>query len=258
MDDSKPKYLYDAGGTVSLFGLDKLKCEQNDVVITEGELDSLVLWSKNIQAVSSTGGAMTFREEWIEELKSMCHGTIYLAFDNDDAGSEGMVRVLKHLPEAKVIFIPEQPDVKDISDFVSKGGDFHALMATAKSYADITAVEEDMQQRRAQWLPTRFHKKYIDANRPQQRTQSEASTYTGTDEVLRARSYPLENLVDFKGKQAKCLWHKEKTPSLAHYPKTNSAYCWGSCGRAYDSIDAYRKKTGASFTKAVKELNELL
>lgn len=255
LDERKPKYLYDQGGKVTLYGVEHLSGETNDVVITEGELDSLVLWSLNIPAVSSTGGALSFQSEWAIDLANF---QVYVCFDNDDAGAEGMVKVLKYIPDAKVIFIPEQPHVKDISDFVSRGGDFHALMATARSYANITEVEEERQQLAAKWLPTRFHDAYINANRPQNRTNEEVSKYTGDDKVLKAKSYPMTNLIEFRQKKACCPWHSEKTPSLAYYPKTNSAYCFGACGRAFDSIDAYRAKFGGSFTDAVRELNKMV
>jgi DNA primase len=259
LDDRKPKYLYDQGGKVTLYGLRAVQqmIGHTNVVITEGELDALVLWSLNIPAVSSTGGAMSFQEEWATELmRYVSH--VYLCFDNDDAGAEGMVKVLKYIPHAKVIFIPEQPHVKDISDFVARGGDFHSLMATAKSYPNITAVEADKALRKAQWLPTRFHDAYIDANRPQNMTNEQVSKYTGDDRVLRAKSYPMTNLIEFRQKKACCPWHNDATPSLAYYPKTNTAYCFGSCGKAYDSIDAYRLKHGVGFIDAVKALNELV
>lgn len=284
LDERKPKYLYDQGGKVTLYGFDKLlgspkvqetvrniaKRTNSDedlllrvnargmiksVVITEGELDALVLWSLNIPAVSSTGGALSFQSEWAIDLANF---QVYVCFDNDDAGAEGMVKVLKYIPDAKVIFIPEQPHVKDISDFVSRGGDFHALMATARSYANITEVDEERQQLAAKWLPTRFHDAYINANRPQNRTNREVSKYTGNDKVLRAKSYPMTNLIDFRQKKACCPWHSEKSPSLAYYPKTNTAYCFGACGRSYDSIDAYRMKYGGGFMDAVKELNKMV
>ena len=278
LDDRKPKYLYDQGGRVTLYGADKLRHKDDGhyhvrvknthhatmidmldphefVVITEGELDSLVLWSHNIPAVSSTGGAMSFQEDWAIQLAPY---QVYICFDNDDAGAEGMVKVLKYIPDAKVILIPEQPGVKDISDFVSRGGDFHSLMATARSYSSIQEVEEDRQKRAAQWLPTRFHDAYIDANRPQNRTNQEVSKYTGDDKVLKAKSYPMTNLIDFRHRKACCPWHSEKTPSLHYYPKTNSAYCFGACGRAYDSIDAYRMKYGGGFVDAVKKLNDMV
>ncbi len=261
LDDRKPKYLYDQGGKVTLYGWDKIDKEEigqitlQNIVVTEGELDALVLWSHNITAVSSTGGAMSFQSEWADWLYPY---PVYLCFDNDDAGAEGMVKALKYLPNAKVIFIPEQPGVKDVSDFVSRGGDFHALMATAKSYANITEVEADRAQRIAQWLPTRFHDAYINANRPQNRTNAQVTKYTGDDKVLRAKSYPLTNLIEFRQHKACCPFHSEKTPSLHYYPKTNTAYCFGSCGKVYDSIDAYRLKHGVGFVEAVEALNKML
>ena len=262
LDERKPKYLYDAGGKVTLFGADQLDgTKYRRVVITEGELDALVLWSMNIPAVSSTGGALSFQEEWAKDLTYWCGSApIYLCFDNDDAGAEGMVKVLKYIPDAKVIFVPEQPGVKDITDFVSRGGDFHALMATARGYQSITEVEDDRLQRKAQWLPTRFHDKYLDAHRQQaERANRPAPNRADiSDEVLRAKAYPMDNLIEFRMKKACCPWHNEKTPSLAYYPKTNSAYCFGGCGRAYDSIDAYRMKYGVGFVEAVKELNKLV
>jgi hypothetical protein len=131
-------------------------------------------------------------------------------------------------------------------------------MATAKSYPNIQAVEEERSLRIAQWLPTRFHNAYIEANRPQNRTNEQVSAYTGDDKVLKAKSYPMTNLIEFKRRKACCPWHNEKTPSLQYYPKTNSAYCFGACGRAYDSINAYQHKYGGSFINAVNELNKMV
>lgn len=265
-DPTKPKYLYDAGGKVTLYGADKLFDNQplengpqplfkQSVVITEGELDTLVLWSQNIPAVSSTGGAMSWQEEWSDSLNPY---QVYLCFDNDDAGANGMIKVLKSLPNASVILIPEQPNVKDVSDYVARGGDFRSLMDTALHNLTPESVAADRDRRKSLWLSHRFHDLYLaDVQKDLQKSTFTPNTYDGDDKVLRAKAYPIENLIDFRGRKACCPWHKEKTPSLQHYPKTNSAYCFGACGRAYDSIDAYKLKYGATFTQAVKELNNM-
>lgn len=241
-----------------MYGVECLTGETNNVLITEGELDTLVAWSNNIQAVSSTGGAMSFQPEWAD-LFNLAGKQIYLCFDNDDAGAEGMVRVLKYLPDAYIVLIPEMPGVKDISDYVAKGGNLHSLLTTAKQFTSITAVEEDKALRLATWQSTRFHDKYLDAHRQQQQRQSTPSTHTyqGDDRVLRAKTVPMTDFIEFDRRKACCPWHSEKTPSLHYYPKTNSAYCFGGCGRAYDTIDAYRHKYGGSFLNAVDELNKL-
>ena len=255
MSDAKPKYLYDAGGKVTLYGADKLR-EQGPLVITEGELDTLVCWSANIPAVSSTGGAMSFQEDWAITLAPY---DVYLCFDNDAAGAEGMVKVLKYIPDAKVILFPNITGVKDVSDYVALGKDFRALMQSAKSYASIEEVIADKQSRDAVMLPTIFHEKYIEkAQEAHQRANRPVPTSNKTDAVLRAKDYPMDNLIDFKRNFACCPWHNEKSPSLKYYPKTNSAYCFGACGKAYDSIDAYMFKHSVGFMEAVKELNKLV
>lgn len=259
LQDQKPKYLYDTGGKVTLYGADKLPSTigiERPILITEGELDTLVAWSQNIYALSSTGGAMSFQEDWVKK-PFFEYNQIYLAFDNDDAGAEGMVKVLQYIPDAKVVLIPETPGVKDISDYVSRGGDLHKLLQSAKSYPDATAVEDDLAHRKATWQSTRFHEKYLEkARQKEQRATQDPNPYTGSDPVLKARAYPMGNLIEFNRHFACCPWHSEKTPSLKYYPKTNTSYCFGSCGKAYDAIDAYMHVHGVGFLDAVKELNK--
>ncbi len=254
-EDVKPKYLYDTGSKITLYGAGKLTANCPYVVITEGELDALVLWSQNIPAVSSTGGALSFQPEWVELLKDK---EVFICFDNDSAGAEGMVKALTYLPNAKVILFPTITNVKDISDYVSHGYDFRSLMATAKSYTSNTDVEEDKIRRVPLLLPTTFHEAYLDYHRRiTQRTPSQHN-YAGDDSMLRAKTYPLSNFIEFQRYKACCPWHNEKTPSLHYYPKTNTAHCFGSCGRTYDAIDFYREAHHCGFKKAVEELNKLV
>ncbi len=157
-NEIKQKYAYDLGGRTALFGSDKLTNDITVVVVTEGEMDALVLWSKNIPAVSSTGGAQSFQQDFVPLLEGK---KVYLCFDNDDAGAVGLTKTLELLPDAYIVFVPEVVGVKDISDFCSRGGDFHSLMQTAKQYRTLADVEEDKQHRASQWLPVRFHDKWI-------------------------------------------------------------------------------------------------
>lgn len=255
-DTRTPKYLYDKGGHVSLYGADHLRPEHSSVVITEGELDSLVLWSMNIPAVTSTGGAMSFQEHWVDLLGNR---EVYVCLDNDSAGADGMVKIHSYIPTAKFIFIPEQAGVKDITDFVVKGGDFPGLMATALVYPDETAVIEDMNKRAASWLPTRFHTAWIKKHHEQaQKEEYRGRKVVHDDKVLNAKAYPISNLLKFnKLHKAICPFHDEKTPSLHYYEKTNSTYCFGGCGKAYDSIAIYQRINNTSFRDAVEDLNKL-
>lgn len=251
-NDVKQKYAYDKGSHTALFGADKLREEHTSVVVTEGEMDALVLWSRNIPAVSSTGGAMSFQEGFVEIVGNR---KVYLCYDNDDAGAQGLVRTLEILPDAYVVFVPEVVGVKDISDFVGRGGDFHSLMQTARQYKTLAEVEEDRQKRASQWLPVRFHDAYIEARTPRRATHSSGVQYDGNDELLRAKAVDCTQLHDFgRTHKGLCLWHSDSEPSLHYYPANNTAYCF-SCGKHADAVDIVMAKHGISFKEAVKFLN---
>jgi 5S rRNA maturation endonuclease (ribonuclease M5) len=246
-----PKYTYDKGGKVTLFGADKLK-EQGTIVVTEGELDTLVLTSLNISAVSSTGGAMSFQHEWVDVFGP--EDDVYLCFDNDQAGAQGMVRALEYLPNAKVVFIPETPGVKDITDFVSRGGDFHALLHTARSYTSLEEVTEERLNRLAQWLPVRFHDEYIKVHTPAPKSFYPKEPFSGdTTQLERAKAVPCDEIIEFKKNKALCPVHNEKTPSLQYYPKTNSCFCFG-CSKSFDSIALYQAVHNVDFKTALNKM----
>lgn len=250
--DIRPKYIADKGLKATLFGWDKAK-DHSSILITEGELDALVAWSNNIPAVSSTAGALTFNDEWIDWLQTK---DVTICFDNDKTGAEGMVKILKRLPQAKVVLIPQRPHIKDLTDYVQYGGDIHGLLKTAKNYQSVEQVKDERADRVSVFESVAFHDEYIETfsfkNIPN-------SSYIAKDntKVERAKTYLISNLIAFKHKKACCLWHNEKTPSLAFYPKTNTVYCFG-CGKAGDVIDVYKKIHNCSFKQAVEDLNKLV
>lgn len=249
LHDIKPKYIYDKGSKSALYAIHKVK-DSKTILITEGEMDCLVAWSHNIPAVSGTGGAGTFLEEW---SKYFIDKEVIICFDNDMAGAEGMVKVLKIVPQAKIVFIPDRPGIKDISDYVQNGGDLHSLLRTAQSLNTIEKVMEDKANRQSVWLSTFYHDAFIKEHtkvvyEPRKRDQKIK------DKILKAKDYPIDSLIQFSQNKAVCLWHNEKTPSLHYYRDTNSCYCFGQCGKAFDAIDVYRKLTNCSFKEAVEKL----
>jgi hypothetical protein len=250
--DIKPKYISDKGLKAFLYGSIYIT-EASSVLITEGELDTLVAWSNNIPAVSSTGGANTFLAEWVELLKGK---EVTICFDNDDAGAEGMVKVLALLPEAKVLLIPERPNIKDLTDYIKYGGDIHELLLTAKKYTDIEQVKDERALRISLFESVRFHDAYIEYHTPKVIPNSRYVARDNT-KVERAKTYPIGNLIEFRQKKACCIWHNEKTPSLTYYPKTNTVYCFG-CGKHGDAIDVYKQIHQCGFKEAVTDLNKLV
>ena len=100
--------------------------EMEDLIICEGIFDCLSLLSLGHKALTSTGGCMTFKDEWIDSrlLKAK---NIYVAYDNDNAGEEGALKALKLLYAAghRSLYKITLPDLNDggkldVNDYVAK------------------------------------------------------------------------------------------------------------------------------------------
>lgn len=112
------------------------------IVICEGELDRLALLSKGIAAVTSTHGAMTFKDEWAKKVIGK-YQKIYVCFDTDEAGRKGAERVAKMVENGKnkvfIITLPgEVGEGGDITDyFVELNGKPNDLFGKyAKEYPE--------------------------------------------------------------------------------------------------------------------------
>jgi len=243
------KYTYESGGSVTLFAYDKAK-SYDTILFCEGEIDALVSWSANIPAVSSTGGAMSFKQDWIEYFSTK---SIILCFDNDEAGGNGMAKALEIVPHAKILFLPDRPGVKDISDYVTSGGNLQTLLQSAVRLSSMEAIIAHRNDRVALWQSTFFHDAYIRyyTEKPK---QSRDVGIRSDDRVIRAKQYPIDTLVSFTvAGKAKCLFHNEKTQSMHYYADTNVCYCFG-CSKRADAIDIYMILHNCSFLEAVSTL----
>ncbi len=90
------------------------KKELNQVVICEGEPDCLLLLQHDFAAVTSTAGAMTFKDEWLTKFPKQCD--IILCFDDDDAGNKGREKL-------RALIIEKRPDCAIFDVRFERGGD---------------------------------------------------------------------------------------------------------------------------------------
>lgn len=137
----QPKYKYQTGTTAQFFNAHKLKRWEEFyhkdtplVIVCEGEMDAMRLESAGYLAVTTTGGAGTFHDEWFELLKGF---EIYVCYDNDEAGVKGAVKLLTKI-NAKMIMVPRAEGVKDITDYMKIGGNVPVLLDNAQSFSILS------------------------------------------------------------------------------------------------------------------------
>lgn len=77
----------------------------------------------------------------------------------------------------------------------------------------------------------------------------------GEVNIEKAKQYPIEQLLEFRGGFANCPFHgPEKTNSMKLYKDRNKAHCFG-CGMDADAIDIYQKINNVDFNTAIKALS---
>jgi DNA primase len=222
-DRSTPKMLTSLGATLELYGWEEVLRKPSPLIVCEGEFDRLVLQTQGFHAVTSTGGAGTFRPEWAADFEGIPE--LYLCFDRDQAGQDGARRVSTLVPHAKVIELPDEVgEAGDITDFFVRLGrtpeDFMRLLEHATSVPPPPMLIEALPPARGVDSPARER----------------------IDRIKQA--LPIEGLVGryvalqvsggmFVGR---CPFHDDQVPSLTVYPKTGTFHCYG-CRRHGDVID---------------------
>jgi len=110
------------GAKVSLYPQDVIKEGLPFIVITEGEFKALLLNQHGFPSVSGTGGANTWKREWNALFAGL---NVILAYDNDEPGKQGVLRVADSLSgTAKSVKAIQWPaildgskDKKDVTDY---------------------------------------------------------------------------------------------------------------------------------------------
>ena len=117
------KKTYPKGIEAQIYDWETLQGGSDKILLCEGELDRLALLSIGVPAITSTHGAGTFKQEWVEEIGTKKQ--IYICYDNDDAGKKGAEKVAKMLEntdnELFIVTLPDEVgDGGDITDYLTK------------------------------------------------------------------------------------------------------------------------------------------
>ena len=92
------------------------------VVLTEGPVDAIMLRQNNIPAISQTGGAGTWNNEWFHYFINIKE--IFIVYDNDEAGNAGAKHTAKKLGmnRAKIYNFWDYTYGFDVTDFFKQKG----------------------------------------------------------------------------------------------------------------------------------------
>lgn len=236
-----PKFLASSGSSIELYGYDTLSRNPRQLVICEGEFDRLVLEAQGFDAVTSTGGALSFREDWVSLVGDIPE--IYVVFDGDDAGREGARKVARLVPHARIVTLPEEVgDGGDVTDLFARLGhtpsEFEALLAAARPLP--TPPEPPRGLPRVTYQASREH---ID----------QVKAAVRIEEVIR-RSVELRlSGGTFAGH---CLFHDDRHPSLVVFPSTQTFHCF-ACRAGGDVISFFMLKDRLSFPEALRVVESL-
>src|SRR2546426_9704069 len=133
------------GANAELYGWERVLANPEQIVICEGEFDRLVLESRGFAAVTSTGGALTFRPTWTEAFREIPQ--VYICFDNDGPGQAGAERVVGLIPRARLVRLPDEVgEGGDVTDFFVRLGrsreEFIGLLEAAQPLPEEQRIKQ--------------------------------------------------------------------------------------------------------------------
>ncbi len=240
---SSPKMYATPGSSIELYGWEAVLSKPEKIIICEGEFDRLVLESQGFHAVTSTGGAGSFRPEWAEHFLPISE--IYLCFDRDEAGRSGAERVGRLVPRSKIVDLPEE---------VGEGGD------VTDFFVRLGRSREDFQRllEAAQPVP-------VDPPKPKAPPVSVTSPDLAARIERVKEAIPIEDFIaqyvelrrsgrNFVGR---CPFHEDREPSLVAFPETRTFHCFG-CRAGGDVISFLRLKINLSFSEALDSLERAI
>ena len=128
---------YEAG----LYNAPALSDDCKEIIFVEGEADCLSLLSHGVENVVGVPGAGVKKHAWIETVDRV-NPTVYILFDNDQAGTKGSQELASRIGLEKCLKIVLPKGIKDINEFFQNGGtveQFEDLKKHAVLF-DVTGV----------------------------------------------------------------------------------------------------------------------
>ena len=276
-----PKYLNPKGSPTVLFKSDNVLIPHSPVLVLEGELDVIRAHSAGFQAVCSTGGAGTFKKEWLSDLDNP---DVFVCYDYDSAGISGAFNVLDTVYYAKIVWLPKYVgEHGDFTDFFrlteNAPEEFGSLCNYSKNYSlPHFIVNPEWSKNDKIRLYTEYVYKIMEAARkirclsgrdsrsdaPEQylislymneieklkKKPSQRDNYDNST-LANAKNVPITNFLQFNSDNtSRCIFHADRSPSMHYYESNNRVYCFG-CKKSADVLDVIQHLNGCTLPEAV-------
>ncbi len=89
-----------------LYGEPILNLDPQEVVVTEGVVESLILAGQGFNALSATGDGLSFREEWVSALRKIPN--VVLCFKRRSESIQAALGIRELLPQARIVTLPSE------------------------------------------------------------------------------------------------------------------------------------------------------
>src|SRR5436309_3549414 len=112
-----------------LYGEPVLNLNPQEIVLTEGVAESLILSSQGFNALSATGDGLLFRTEWAVPLRKVPN--VFLCFKRASESIQAALGIRELLPQARIVTLPPE---------VGQGGGLFEF------FVELEATEENFRQ----------------------------------------------------------------------------------------------------------------
>lgn len=149
-DDRRKIWSVAGWGEPVLYPIDQL-IEADDIIWCEGELDALLTIQNGYNAITRTGGAKVWKDEWAPRFSGM---TVYVCQDADVDGQAGARRVATALGKVATTYVVKLPyeitdkHGKDLTDLWQDGHELEDFLEVArKQEPDKKHINEEAEIR---------------------------------------------------------------------------------------------------------------
>jgi len=112
-----------------LYGEPVLNVNPQEVVLTEGVAESLILSGQGFNALSATGDGLSFRKEWAPALRKVPN--VFLCFKRQSESIQAALGIRELVPQARIVTLPPE---------VGQGGGLYEF------FVDVEGTAEDFRQ----------------------------------------------------------------------------------------------------------------